>query len=158
MHHPALQQQQHPQHSNGAYHPQGQQRHRPSLQQAQSPIGLGWLGGGPGLGLSGHSGKSRLTFDHVLNRVQNESQKSRETGSERHSLASVMTDNQRECGGRSPGMCCYPQFLQIKHFLLFDPLRNQNFLRHQATSVPTSHHYRASLRRLSPRRRHTRTK
>lgn len=71
---------------------QGQQQRRPSIQQAQSPVGLGGLGGGPGLGLSGRSGKSGLTFDHILNRLQNELQKSRETGSELNTLASVMTD------------------------------------------------------------------
>jgi hypothetical protein len=99
MHHPALQQQHHPQHSNGAYHLQGQQQRRPSLQQAQSPAGLGGLGGGPGLGLSGRSGKSGLTFDHILNRLQNELQKSRETGSELNTLASVMTDISENLAG-----------------------------------------------------------
>ena len=99
MHHPALQQQHHPQHSNGAYHIQGQQQRRPSSQQAQSPIGLGGLGGSPGLGLSGHSGKSGLTLDHILNRLENELQKSRETGSELNSLASVMTDISENLAG-----------------------------------------------------------
>lgn len=95
-HHPGLQ---HHQHANGAYHMQGQPQRRPSLQQAASPIGLGGLGGGPGLGLSGRSGKSGLTFDHILNRLQNELQKSRETGSELNTLATAMTDISDNLGG-----------------------------------------------------------
>jgi hypothetical protein len=65
MHHPAPQQQHHPRHSNGAHHLEGQQQRRPSLQQAQSP---GGLGGGSGLGLNGR-GKGNLTFDRILNRM-----------------------------------------------------------------------------------------
>ncbi|KAF8315405.1 hypothetical protein DL93DRAFT_2196684 [Clavulina sp. PMI_390] len=98
MHHPGLQSQHHTSQTNGAYHMQNQAR-RPSLQQTQSPIGLGGLGGGPALGLSGRTGKSGLTFDHILNRLQNELQKSRDTGSELTSLTSVMTDIHESVGG-----------------------------------------------------------
>ena len=58
------------------------------------------MGGGPSLGLSGRSGKSGLTFDHILGRLQSELQKSREAGSDLHSLAGVMTDiNETLAGG-----------------------------------------------------------
>jgi hypothetical protein len=98
MHHPPAPQHQH-QLQNGAYLQPGQQQRRSSL-QPQSPVGLGGLGGGPGLGLSGRTGKSGLTFDHILNRLQNELQKSRETGTELSTLATVMTDiNENLVGG-----------------------------------------------------------
>jgi hypothetical protein len=91
--------QHHLQHQNG-YHPQAQQQRRPSVQQVQNPGGLGGMGGGPSLGLSGRSGKSGLTFDHILGRLQTELQKSRETGSDLHGLAGVMTDiNETLAGG-----------------------------------------------------------
>lgn len=151
MHRPALQQQHHPQHSNGAYHLQGQQQRRPSSQQAQSPIGLGGLGGSPGLGLSGHSRKSGLTLDRILNRLENELQKSRETGSELNSLASVMTDISENLAGGALVRVATP--LSLPPMLKF-PLA----LSHQATSALTSHRYRASLCRLSPRWRYMRTK
>jgi hypothetical protein len=54
------------------------------------------MGGG---GLSGRAGKSGLTFDHILSRLQTELQKSRETGAELSTLTSVMTDIHDTLGG-----------------------------------------------------------
>lgn len=96
-----------PFHNNNGGYLQANQQRRPSLQQAQSPVGLGGLGGGPTLGLSGRTGKSGLTFDHILSRLQNELQKSRETGSELNSLAGVITDiNDNLVGGAHVRTSC----------------------------------------------------
>jgi hypothetical protein len=48
--------------------------------------GLGGMGGG---GVR-PPGKSGLTFDHILSRLQGELQKSREMGTELHNLAGAM--------------------------------------------------------------------
>jgi hypothetical protein len=45
------------------------------------------------------AGKSGLTFDHILSRLQNELQKSRETGAELHGLTGAMSDIQDTLGG-----------------------------------------------------------
>ena len=44
-------------------------------------------------------GKSGLTFDHILSRLQGELQKSRETGAELHSLTGAMGDIQDTLSG-----------------------------------------------------------
>ena len=44
-------------------------------------------------------GKSGLTFDHILSRLQGELQKSRETGAELHTLAGAMSEIQDTLGG-----------------------------------------------------------
>ena len=44
-------------------------------------------------------GKSGLTFDHILSRLQGELQKSRETGAELHSLTTAMEDIHDTLGG-----------------------------------------------------------
>ncbi|EED83830.1 predicted protein [Postia placenta Mad-698-R] len=69
----------------------GQQR-RPSLQQ-------GLIGLGDRDGNMRAPGKSGLTFDHVLSRLQSELQKSRNTGAELHSLTSVMNEIHDTLGG-----------------------------------------------------------
>jgi hypothetical protein len=52
------------------------------------PQGLSGMGGG-----IGHPpGKSGLTFDHILSRLQGELQKSREIGTELHNLTGAMND------------------------------------------------------------------
>ena len=66
---------------------------RPTLQ----PQGL--LGTG-GMGRNMRApGKSGLTFDHILSRLQGELQKSRETGAELHSLSSGLAEIQDTLGG-----------------------------------------------------------
>ncbi|OSX63155.1 hypothetical protein POSPLADRAFT_1138902, partial [Postia placenta MAD-698-R-SB12] len=72
----------------------GQQR-RPSLQQGL--IGLGDRGGNMRA-----PGKSGLTFDHILSRLQGELQKSRDTGAELHSLTSAMNEIHDTLGGNLP--------------------------------------------------------
>ncbi|EED83837.1 predicted protein [Postia placenta Mad-698-R] len=71
-----------------------QQRY-PSLQQGR--IGLGDRGGN----MRAH-GKSGLTFDHILSRLQGELQKSRDTGAELHSLTSAMNEIHDTLGGNLP--------------------------------------------------------
>jgi hypothetical protein len=44
-------------------------------------------------------GKSGLTFDHILSRLQGELQKSRETGAELHNVTSAMSDIHDTLGG-----------------------------------------------------------
>jgi hypothetical protein len=66
-------------------------------QQPPSPAGtLGGMGGGS---LGGRATKSGLTFDHILGRLQNELQKSREVGAELNGLTSAMNDIQDTLGG-----------------------------------------------------------
>jgi hypothetical protein len=48
--------------------------------------------GGMGSGSVQPSGKSGLTVDHILSRLQGELQKSRETGAELHNLTKAMND------------------------------------------------------------------
>ena len=75
--------------SNGAVGPQ----RRPTL-QPQGLSGMGGMGGNMRA-----PGKSGLTFDHILSRLQGELQKSRETGAELHSLSSGLTEIQDTLGG-----------------------------------------------------------
>jgi hypothetical protein len=51
--------------------------------------GLGGMGG-MGSGNVRPPGKSRFTFDHILSRLQEQPQKSREAGAELHTLMGVM--------------------------------------------------------------------
>ncbi|KAH9918701.1 uncharacterized protein BXZ73DRAFT_52796 [Epithele typhae] len=78
--------------SNGA----GPQR-RPTL-QPQGLVGMGGMGGGN----VRVPGKSGLTFDHILSRLQGELQKSRETGAELHSLSSGLAEIHDTLGGSLP--------------------------------------------------------
>ncbi|KAJ8091227.1 hypothetical protein PM082_004203 [Marasmius tenuissimus] len=59
---------------------------RPQMSQ-QGMAGMGGMGGS-----MRPPGKSGLTFDHILNRLQGELQKSRETGAELHSLTGAMNE------------------------------------------------------------------
>lgn len=70
----------------------GTQR-RPAL-QAQGLGGMGGMGGGMRA-----PGKSGLTFDHIISRLQGELQKSRETGAELHNLTGAMGDVHDTLGG-----------------------------------------------------------
>ncbi|KAF9799708.1 hypothetical protein IEO21_10518 [Rhodonia placenta] len=72
----------------------GQQR-RPLLQQ-------GLIGLGDRSGNMRAPGKSGLTFDHILSRLQGELQKSRDTGAELHSLTSAMNEIHDTLGGNLP--------------------------------------------------------
>jgi hypothetical protein len=51
------------------------------------------------LGALGAPGKRRLAFNHILNRLQVELQKSCETGAELHNLTGVMNDIHNTLGG-----------------------------------------------------------
>ena len=75
--------------SNGAAGPQ----RRPTL-QSQGLVGMGGMGGNVRV-----PGKSGLTFDHILSRLQGELQKSRETGAELHSLSSGLAEIHDTLGG-----------------------------------------------------------
>lgn len=75
--------------SNG---PAGPQR-RPTL-QPQGLVGMGGMGGNVRA-----PGKSGLTFDHILSRLQGELQKSRETGAELHSLSGGLAEIHDTLGG-----------------------------------------------------------
>ncbi|KAI0266572.1 hypothetical protein BC834DRAFT_969573 [Gloeopeniophorella convolvens] len=79
---------------------------RPSIQQ-QGLMGMG------GMGASMRApGKTGLTFDHILSRLQGELQKSRETGAELHSLTGAMNEVQETLGGNlPPSIPPYPQSL-----------------------------------------------
>ncbi|CCM06360.1 uncharacterized protein FIBRA_08617 [Fibroporia radiculosa] len=83
----------------------GQQR-RPSLQQ-QGLIGMGGMGGNVR-----PPGKSGLTFDHILSRLQGELQKSRDTSAELHSLTGAMNEIHDTLGGNlPPNLPPYPSTL-----------------------------------------------
>ncbi|KAM5534745.1 hypothetical protein V8D89_011609 [Ganoderma adspersum] len=78
--------------SNGSVGPQ----RRPTL-QPQGLSGMGGMGGNMRA-----PGKSGLTFDHILSRLQGELQKSRETGAELHSLSNGLAEIQDTLGGNLP--------------------------------------------------------
>ncbi len=67
---------------------------RRSTMQPQGLVGMGGMGGN-----ARPPGKSGLTFDHILSRLQGELQKSRETGAELHSLTGAMNDIHETLGG-----------------------------------------------------------
>ncbi|KAI0689165.1 hypothetical protein BC835DRAFT_1283558 [Cytidiella melzeri] len=74
----------------------GQPQRRTTM-QPQGLVGMGGMGGG-----ARQPGKSGLTFDHILSRLQGELQKSRETGAELHSLTGAMNDIHETLGGNLP--------------------------------------------------------
>ncbi|KAG6329928.1 hypothetical protein ID866_9162 [Astraeus odoratus] len=79
---------------------------RPTL-PSQALGGMGGMGGS-----MRPPGKSGLSFDHILSRLQGELQKSRETGAELHSLTNAMNDLQDTLGGALPqSLPHYPQSL-----------------------------------------------
>lgn len=69
------------------------------------PQGLGGMGGMGGS--MRPPGKSGLTFDHILSRLQGELQKSRETGAELHNLTGAMTEIHDTLGGSLVGVRPY---------------------------------------------------
>ena len=71
----------------------GQQR-RPQVAQRSGLIDMGGMGGS-----MRPPGKSGLTFEHILSRLQGELQKSRETGAELHTLSGTMNDIHDTLGG-----------------------------------------------------------
>ena len=77
---------------NGTQNPGGPAR-RPAIQQ-QGLVGMGGMGANMRA-----PGKSGLTFDHILSRLQGELQKSRETGAELHSLTGAMNEIHETFGG-----------------------------------------------------------
>lgn len=66
---------------------------RPAIQQ-QTLGGMGGMGANMRV-----PGKSGITFDHILSRLQGELQKSRETGAELHSLTGAMNEIHDTLGG-----------------------------------------------------------
>ncbi|KAI0002558.1 hypothetical protein BJV74DRAFT_816541 [Russula compacta] len=79
---------------------------RPALQQ-QALGGMGGMGANMRV-----PGKSGITFDHILSRLQGELQKSRETGAELHSLTGAMNEIHETLGGSLPqSLPPYPQTL-----------------------------------------------
>ncbi|KAH7921658.1 hypothetical protein BV22DRAFT_1132085 [Leucogyrophana mollusca] len=85
--------------------PAAQQR-RPTL-QSQGLGGMGGMGGS-----MRPPGKSGLSFDHILSRLQGELQKSRDTGAELHSLTNAMNEIHDTLGGSlPPNLPHYPQNL-----------------------------------------------
>jgi hypothetical protein len=60
--------------------------------------GLGGMGGVGSVNVR-VPGKSGLTFDQILSRLQGELQKSRETGAELHNLTGAMNDIHNTLGG-----------------------------------------------------------
>ena len=61
-------------------------------------------------------GKSGLTFDHILSRLQGELQKSRETGAELQTLTGAVTEIQDTLGGTL--VRCIIQFKGLVHILM----------------------------------------
>lgn len=78
-------------------HPQ----RRPTLQSQ-----LGGMGGS-----MRPPGKNGLSFDHILNRLQGELQKSRETSADLHSLSAAMTDIRETLGGAAVRPVAHPVLL-----------------------------------------------
>ncbi|KAF9463266.1 hypothetical protein BDZ94DRAFT_1259519 [Collybia nuda] len=90
---------------SGSFNFNGPQR-RPQLSQ-QGIAGMGGMGGS-----MRPPGKSGLTFDHILSRLQGELQKSRETGAELHTLTGAMTEINETLGGAlPPNLPPYPHSL-----------------------------------------------
>lgn len=80
--------------SNSSFNFSGQQPPRRPQMSQQGISGMG------GMGASMRPpGKSGLTFDHILNRLQGELQKSRETGAELHTLTGAMNEIHDTLGG-----------------------------------------------------------
>ncbi|KIK89944.1 hypothetical protein PAXRUDRAFT_831735 [Paxillus rubicundulus Ve08.2h10] len=110
---------------------QGQTGHpaqrRPTL-QSQALGGMGGMGGS-----MRPPGKSGLSFDHILSRLQGELQKSRDTGAELHSLTTAMSDIHDTLGGTLP-----PNLPHYPHIL--PPVRPSQVLNEQSESgsIPTS--------------------
>ncbi|KAJ7034774.1 hypothetical protein C8F04DRAFT_1101088 [Mycena alexandri] len=88
--------------------PQGGPR-RPQIppHQVINGMGMGGMGGG-----MRQPGKSGLTFDHILSRLQGELTKSRETGQDLQTLSGAMNEIQDTLGGSlPPDLPPYPHVL-----------------------------------------------
>jgi hypothetical protein len=78
-------------------------------------------------------GKSGISFDHILSRLQGELQKSRETGAELHSLTGAMNEIHETLGGNLVSATFSPPalptltgpVLSLNHFL---HIRNHSLL------------------------------
>ncbi|KAL4255059.1 hypothetical protein AB1N83_014192 [Pleurotus pulmonarius] len=84
---------------------QHQQRHQQQQQRSTTayPVGPAAIAGMGGMGEGMRApGKSVLTFEHILNRLQGELQKSRETGTELQSLNGTMSKVHDTLGGSLP--------------------------------------------------------
>lgn len=104
---------------------------RRSTMQPQGLVGMGGMGGS-----ARPPGKSGLTFDHILSRLQGELQKSRETGAELHSLTNAMNDIHETLGGnivRPP----FHLYLHGTHSCICSHLRYPHIRRHY---LPSSLH------------------
>ena len=72
---------------------------RTTCEAARGPRVRGLVGMG-GMGSSARApGKSGLTFEHILQRLQGELTKSRDTGSDLHSLSGTMNEIHETLGG-----------------------------------------------------------
>ena len=80
--------------------------------QPQGLVGMGGMGGN-----ARAPGKSGLTFDHILSRLQGELQKSRETGAELHSLQGAMNDIHETLGGNAVSIhLCVRMLVFMAHY------------------------------------------
>jgi hypothetical protein len=71
---------------------------RRPVSQQQGLVGMGSMGANMRA-----PGRSSITFDHILSRLQGELQKSRETGAELHSLTGAMNEIHETLGGNLVG-------------------------------------------------------
>ncbi|KAI0937681.1 hypothetical protein AcV7_003649 [Taiwanofungus camphoratus] len=105
----------------------GQPR-RPTM-QPQGLVGMGGMGGNVR-----QPGKSGLTFDHILSRLQGELQKSRDTGAELHSLTGAMNEIHDALGGNLPSnLPPYPSSLPPVMPSQSQPQHEQNHQQPSAT-------------------------
>lgn len=100
---------------------------RPALQQ-QALGGMGGMGANMRV-----PGKSGISFDHILSRLQGELQKSRETGAELHSLTGAMNEIHETLGGNLVSTVFPPSALPILiesvfSLNLFPPILNPSLL------------------------------
>ncbi|KAE9401407.1 hypothetical protein BT96DRAFT_918865 [Gymnopus androsaceus JB14] len=102
---------------------------RPPMTQ-QGISGMGGMGGS-----MRPPGKSGLTFDHILNRLQGELEKSRETGAELHTLTGAMNEIHDTLGGGSTAPS-FPHSLPSVRPASPDPLTDlQSQLKDTQTSL-----------------------
>ena len=88
--------------------------------QRRSTMQQGLVGmGGMGAGVRA-PGKSGITFDHLLSRLQGELQKSRETGADLHNLNNSMADIHETLGGNvvSPTTLFSPSTFSQSEYML----------------------------------------
>jgi hypothetical protein len=111
----------------------GAQQRRPQPPQ-QGLAGMGGMGGS-----MRPPGKSGLSFDVILSRLQGELQKSRETGAELNTLTGAMNDIHETLGGGGP-VCIghiFPVDYRVHDADLFSP---QIFPHTQPPFRPFVHH------------------